>query len=424
MVKWIEAADVPGLLAPGMRVYVQTGAGEPMALIQALEASPGRSAGVTYLYYNVPGVNRADLGALHPDARLECFFSTRDVEVSRASGRLRLLPLHFFDAHAYITARGRYDVALIQLSPPGADGLCSFGITGAFEFDAIARAGTVVAEINPAIPHSPGAPSYPLDRLDYAVEADHPLRELASPPPSAAFAALGRNVASLIDDGDTLELGIGSAPAAILAALTERKDLGIHTGLISDPVIDLMEAGVVTGARKSIDRGRAVTGYAVGSRRLYDALAAGAAVDFRPANYTHGIDVLARIENLRAINTVIEVDLYGQANAEMIGGRLVSGTGGLADFVRGARVAPGGRSILALLATASKGTVSRIVPVLPAGTVTSVLRGDADYVVTEHGVAALRERTVEERARALIAVAAPEFRESLASAWGALPANT
>ena len=185
----------------------------------------------------------------------------------------------------------------------------------------------------------------------------------------------------------------------------------MHTGLISDPVIDLMEAGVVTGARKSIDRGRAVTGYAVGSRRLYDALAAGAAVDFRPANYTHGIDVLARIENLRAINTVIEVDLYGQANAEMIGGRFVSGTGGLADFVRGARLAPGGRSILALLATASKGTISRIVPVLPTGTVTSVLRGDADYVVTEHGVAELRNRTVEERARALIAVAAPEFRE-------------
>ena len=423
MVKWIEAADMPGLLAPGMRVYVQTGAGEPMALIEALEAAPGRSAGVTYLYYNVPGVNRADLGALHPDARLECFFSIRDVEASRASGRLRVLPLHFFDAHAYITARGRYDVALIQLSPPDGGGLCSFGITGAFEPGAIARAATVVAEINAAIPRSPGAPTYPLHRLDYAVEADHPLRALASPPPSAAFAALGRNVASLIDDGDTLELGIGSAPAAILAALTDRKDLGVHTGLISDPVIDLMEAGVVTGARKSIDRGRAVTGYAVGSRRLYDALAAGAAVDFRPANYTHGIDVLARIENLRAINTVIEVDLYGQANAEMIGGRFVSGTGGLTDFVRGARLAPGGRSILALLATASKGTISRIVPVLPTGTVTSVLRGDADYVVTEHGVAELRNRTVEERARALIAVAAPEFRESLATAWAALPVN-
>ena len=158
-------------------------------------------------------------------------------------------------------------------------------------------------------------------------------------------------------------------------------------------------------------------------RRLYDALAAGAPVDFRPANYTHGVDVLSRIENLRAINTVIEVDLYGQASAEMIGGRLVSGTGGLADFVRGARLAPGGRSILALLSTASRGTVSRIVPTFPAGTVASVLRGDADYVVTEHGVAELRDRSVEERSRALIGVAAHEFREGLAAAWAALPAN-
>ena len=420
MARWIEPRAVPDLLRPGMTVFVQTAAAEPLALIDAISARPETAAGVHFVYPLVPGVNRTDLTAFHDDALMTGFFAPRELHGSIASGKMRLIPLLYSAAYDYVCRESRYDLALIQLAPPDDRGRCSFGVTGAFEPDVLDRAETVVAEINPAMPACAGAPQVMLDDLDYAVEVAHPILEMPNPSPNVALSALARNVASLVADGDTLELGLGTAPSAILAALGDRRDLGIHTGLMTDAAVDLIEAGVITGARKSINRGRVVTGLAIGTRRLYDFLATDAPVDFRPINYTHDPGILRQIERFTAINTVIEADLLGQANAEMIGGRQVSGIGGLADFVIGARLAPGGRSILALVSTAAGGTVSRIVPALGAGTVASVSRGDADYVVTEHGIAALRGLTADERAEAMISIAAPAFRDGLAAAWDGL----
>lgn len=411
------AEAVPALLKPGMSVFVQGGASEPAAILDALNAAPDRAAGVTFTQPNVPGVNRRDLAGLHPDARAVALFATRDNDASLHAGKVRLLPLHYSDVHAYLSRRARFDWAFVQVSPPDAQGRCSFGIAGDMVPDVLGRSGAVAAEINPAIPFSLGAPWLAYDRIDLAVEAGHPLLESANPPLDDTLRTLGRNVAALVSNGDTIEFGLGGTPNAVLAALRGKRDIGVHTGLATDSLIDLIEAGVVTNARKPIDTGKSVTGLAIGTRRLYDALGAGAPVNFRPVSYTHDRAVIARLDHFVAINSVIEVDLFGQANAEMIGGRQVSGTGGLLDFVGAARRAPHGRSVLALQSTASDGKTSRIVPALASGTVVTVPRAEADYVVTEHGVAELRDRSVDERAEALIAIAAPHARDGLLEAW-------
>ncbi|MBT6117998.1 MAG: 4-hydroxybutyrate CoA-transferase, partial [Rhodospirillaceae bacterium] len=333
----IALGDVPGLLAPGMTVYVQPGASEPTALLDAIAAAPDCAAGVTFVQPTVPGVNRRDLAALHPDARQVTFFLPRDLAESHAAGRIDLLPLHYFDAHAWVAAR-RFDLALIRVAPPDANGKCSLGVEAAFTPDAVLGAAKVVAALDSNVPAPPGAPVLDIADIDLTVETDDPLLEMAAAEPDETLRALGTNVAQLVADGDTIEMGIGTAPAAILAALSRHSDLGIHTGLLSDSGIALIEAGVATGAKKNIDRGRAVTGLAIGTERLYRYLAAGGdGIDLRPVSYTHDPEVLGRIENFRAINTVIEIDLFGQGNGETIRGKQVSGTGGLADFVRAAR---------------------------------------------------------------------------------------
>ncbi|MHB1217548.1 MAG: acetyl-CoA hydrolase/transferase family protein [Alphaproteobacteria bacterium] len=417
MTNHLRAAAIPGLLKPGMSVFVQGGAAEPTVILDALKAAPDRAAGVTFTQPNVPSVNRRDLAALHQDARCVALFATRDNDASLHAGKVRLLPLHYSDAHGYLTRRAKFDLAIVQVSPPDAQGWCSFGVAGDMVPDVLERSAAIVAEINPAIPVSPGAPRLAYDRIGHAVEAGHPLLEMANPPLNDTLATLGRNVAGLVYDGDTIEFGLGGTPNAVLAALCGKRDIGVHTGLATDSLIDLIEAGVVTNARKPIDTGKSVTGLAIGTRRLYDALGAGAPVDFRPVSYTHDRGVIAWLDRFVAINSVIEVDLFGQANAEMIGGRQVSGTGGLLDFVEAARRASHGRSILALQSTASDGKTSRIVPALTSGTVVTVPRAEADYVVTEHGVASLRDRSVDERAEALIAIAAPHARDGLLDAW-------
>jgi 4-hydroxybutyrate CoA-transferase len=416
MTNRIRAQAVPALLKPGMSVFVQGGATEPASILDAIAAAPDSTAGVSFTQPNVPGVNRRDLAALHPDARVNAMFATRDNDASLHAGKVRLLPLHYSDLHGYLSRRAAFDLAIVQVSPPDTRGRCSFGVAGDMVPEVLGRS-SVAAEINPQVPFSPGAPWLAYDRIGHAVEADHPLLESANPPLDDTLRTLGRNVAALVSDGDTIEFGLGGTPNAVLAALRGKRDIGVHTGLATDSLIDLIEAGVVTNARKPIDTGKSVTGLAIGTRRLYDALATGAPVDFRPVSYTHDRATIARLDHFVAINSVIEVDLFGQANAEMIGGRQVSGTGGLLDFVEAARRAPHGRSILALQAAASDGKTSRIVPALASGTVVTVPRGEADYVVTEYGVAELRDRSVDERAEALIAIAAPFAREGLLEAW-------
>jgi 4-hydroxybutyrate CoA-transferase len=279
------------------------------------------------------------------------------------------------------------------------------------------RAKAILAELNAAMPRPAHSYEIPYDRLDYVVETERPLVTLATGDLGPDIHRIGAHVASLIDDGDTIQIGIGKVPAAVLAALRDRRDLGLHGGLVSDGLADLHDAGVLTGARKSHDPKMMVCTAALGGPRVYDWAGRCPELRFAPVSSTHDMRVLAQIDNFVAINSVLAVDLSGQANAEMLGGRQVSGTGGLLDFVRGARSSKGGRSILALPSTAAGGKASRIVLRLGEADVVSCPRADADIVVTEHGVVHLRDKSVDERAEALIAIADPAFRRDLADGW-------
>jgi 4-hydroxybutyrate CoA-transferase len=419
MPRKIAAERLPELLRAGMTVFVQGASGEPGPLLQALAARPEASAGVHYVGCFIPGVNGTDPASFHPRAGLTSFFVFGDIARSHAAGKVRFLPLHYTGIWEHLAGL-EIDLALIQVTPPDRAGRCSLGVSVHFVPAVLDRARMVVAEVNAAMPRP--ARSYQLgyERLDYVVKTDRALVVLATGDLPPRIHEIGAHVASLISDGDTVQVGIGKVPAAVLAALRDRQDLGLHGGLVSDEVADLHEAGVLTGARKSHDPGAMVCTAALGGPRVYDWAGRCPDLRFAPVGYTHDIRVLGQINNFVAINSVLAFDLSGQANAEMLDGRQVSGTGGLLDFVRGARLSRGGRSILALPSTAGEGKVSRIVPAFSNRDVVSCPRADADVVVTEHGVAHLRDKSVDERAEALIAIADPAFRHELAEQWEAL----
>ena len=419
MVKQLKAAEVPALLQPGMTVYVQGSTGEPGALLEALSLAPERSNGVNYLGCFLPGINRNNAAALHPGARHTGFFVHGPFAETRAEGRMRFLPLHYSAIYDYLAGLEGVDIAMLQVSPPDADGQCSLGICVDFQAAVLPRARLVVAEVNRAMPAPPGSPTIPYERIDFALESDRAPIALAEGEPSPEVTALAANVARLIDDGDVIQIGIGRLPKAILNGLTGKRGLGLHGGMISDEVMMLMRAGALDNGAKTVEPGKAVCGAALGTQALYDWLGDREDVLFRPASITHNVCLMAEIDNFVSINSVLEVDLMGQCNAEVLNGRQVSGTGGLVDFVRGARLSRNGRSILALQATAAGGKVSRIVPRLPADAVVTCARTDVDYVVTEHGHARLRHLSPDERAEALIAIAEPTFRSGLREAWNA-----
>ena len=324
-------------------------------------------------------------------------------------GSLQVVPCHY-SALPRLFARGLLpaDVGLVQVSAPDSAGLVSLGIGVEYVADALPYARTLIAEVNQRMPSTAGTPRLPLSAFAATVETDRPLREAPAREPDDVDRAIGALVAGLVRNGDTLQVGVGALPSAILIALSGHTDLGIHSGMITDGVLDLVEAGAVTGARKEIDRGLVVTGAALGSSAMYDKLAR-FPVEFRPASYTHDPAVLSRLRSLVAVNSAIEVDLLGQVGAELAGGVHVGAVGGQADFSRAASLT-GARSIIALRSASRAG--STIVPVLAGGVVTTG-RADVDAVVTEHGIALLTGCTVGERARRLIAIAAPRYRESL-----------
>jgi 4-hydroxybutyrate CoA-transferase len=411
----ITSEQLPDLLRPGMTVFVQGASGEPTSLLHALAAAPDASDGVHYVGCFIPGVNRIDPASFHPAARLTSFFVFGDIARAHAAGRVRFLPLHYTGIWAYL-AELEIDLALLQVTPPDRVGRCSLGVSVQFVPAILDRAKVVVAEVNAAMPRPARSCEVPYGRMDYVAETERPLVALATGDLAPQIHRIGANVASLIEDGDTIQIGIGKVPAAVLASLRGRRNLGLQGGLVSDEVAELHAAGVLTGPQKTPELGTIVCTAALGSERVYDWAGRCRDLRFAPVSYTHDIRVLAQIDHFVAINSVLSLDLAGQANAEMLGGRQVSGTGGLLDFARGARLSKGGRSILALPSTAG-GKASRIVPCLGERDIVSCPRADADIVVTEHGIAHLRDKSIDERAEALIAIADPAFRDELADQW-------
>ncbi|MGC4938498.1 acetyl-CoA hydrolase/transferase family protein [Kribbella sp. DT2] len=399
--------DLGAHVRAGDGVWWGQGGAEPEPLVNALldqvdEIGPVRAfCGLTWnerLSDNLPDsltvVSYGGLGELRRLSR---------------HGLLDVVPCHY-SAIPRMFEQGRLpgDVGLVQVSPPDSEGLVSLGIGVEYAADALPHTRTVIAEINHRMPRTNGSSRLPLSAFAATIESDRPLREAPVRGSDEVERAIAENVAGLVEDGDTVQLGVGSLPSAVLERLVDRVDLGFHSGMITDGVMTLIEKGVITGTRKEIDRGLVVTGAALGSTALYERLHE-LPVEFRPASYTHAPAVLSQLRSLVSINSALEVDLLGQVGAEVRRGVHIGAVGGQVDFSRAASLT-GARSIIALRSE-SAGR-SAVVTALHGGVVTTA-RVDVDAVVTEHGVAVLTGCTVTERALRLIQVAAPRHREGL-----------
>ncbi len=416
--KRLDIQEVGALLRPCMKVALFGGASEPRGIAAALHAQPEATAGVEFTVTRIPGISSPTL-APWAGSTVRSFFVTPEMRAGFEAGSVRFVPMQYRHIWDHLLAEP-FDLAIAQFTPPDRNGDCSLGIGAGFLPALLGRPEiSIVAEWNRALPRLPGAPTVRADRFDYVVETEVEPPTLASRP-GAVTERIGALVAELVRDGDCIETGVGAIPGAVLAALRGHRDLGFHSGLLSDGVMDLVEAGVLNGARKSIDRGRLVAAMVLGSPTLYDWASRCDLIDLRGANYTHDVRVIAQLDNFVAINSAVEVDLFGQINSEMVRGRQISGTGGAVDFMRGAQMSRGGRSIVAFEATAGGGRFSRIAGALPAGNAATALRTDADIFVTEYGVARVRSLDIVERARRLIRIAAPQFREELETQAGEL----
>lgn len=349
--------------------------------------------------------------------RYVTMFNSAGSRLAVKENRADFVPVFYSEVPDYIKNYYKPNVVLIQVSKPNAHGYCSLGFACDFQRAAIDNADLVVAQVNENQPFVFGDNFVHVSELDCIVEESLPLPVLGAPAIGEVEKAIGRNCAALINDGDTLQLGIGAIPDAVLLSLKDKRDLGIHSEMFSDGVVELINAGVVTNKRKNINTGVSVATFLMGSEKLYNYVDNNPAVGMFPVDYTNNPYVAAKNDNLIAINSCIQVDLTGQVTAETIGTRQFSGAGGQVDFVRGANMSRGGKAIIAIPSTASKGKVSRIAPVMDLGSGITTSRYEVDYVVTEYGAASLKGKTLNERAEALIKIAHPDFRQELEKEW-------
>lgn len=409
--------DLAAYLRPGDRIVWGQACGEPTTLIEALIAqaeSIGRLSAFAATSFS--GLLTAQAAEKISLSSMGAIGALRTVA---AAGRLGIVPCHVSQI-APMIEQGLIgcDVVLVQVSPPDANGNHSFGLISDFVQAAVAKARVVVAEVNERVPFTFGDAVLPASRIDCAVPVARVPVEVPQAQIGDTDQSIARTAAAYIEDGAVIQVGIGAVPDAILRLLGDRRDLAVHSGMIGDGLVDLVEAGVITNALKPIDAGVSITGALIGTRRLYEFAHRNPQIGMRSSAYTHDAATLSRLKRLVTINSAVEVDLTGQVNAEQSGTQYLGGTGGQVDYVRAGSRSPGGRSIIALPATAKGGKVSRIAVTL-SGPVTTA-RSDVDVIVTEFGAAELKGRTLAERARRLLAIAHPDFREELEQAAQAI----
>jgi acyl-CoA hydrolase len=402
--------DLAQFLRPGDSIVWGQACGEPTTLIEALISqveSIGRVSAFAATSFS---------GILTPEAAhrfdLSSMGAIGALRTVAAKGRLGIVPCHVSQV-APMIEQGLIgcDVAFVQVSPPDASGNHSYGLISDFVAAAVERARVVIAEVNERVPFTFGDTMLPASRIDYAVHVARTPVEVSPAQIGETDLAIAKSVAGYIEDGAVIQVGIGAVPDAILRLLHDRRDLGVHSGMIGDGLVDLMQAGVITNAMKPIDIGVAITGALIGTRRLYEFVDRNPKIGMRRSSYTHNEAVLSRLPKLVTINSAVEVDLTGQVNAEQSGDQYLGGTGGQVDYVRAGARSAGGHSIIALSATARGGKVSRISAALN-GPVTTA-RSDVDVIVTEFGAAELKGQTLAERTRRLVNIAHPDFREEL-----------
>ena len=412
--KIVTPAEAVAGIRSGDQVYLHCAAATPEVLLDALvdRAADLRDVGVVHLHCEGPGPHLAPEMAAH--FRHRALFIGPNARAAVNDGRADYVPVFLSDVpRLFHSGALPLDAVLVNATPPDAHGFCSLGVSVEAMHAAISAAKTVIVQFNKAMPRTLGESFIHVDAIDYAVEVDQPPYALHQSPISDIERQIGGHVAELVLDGATLQLGIGAIPSAAAAELKHRRDLGIHTEMFSDAVVDLVEAGALTGARKERNRGKIVTAFLMGSQRLYDFVDDNPMVEMRSVDFTNDTHVIRSFASMTAINSAIEVDVTGQVVADSIGDRFYSGVGGQMDFIRGAALAEHGRAIIALPSTAADGQVSRIVSHLKPGAGVVTTRAHVRTVVTEYGVAELFGRSIRERVEALIAIAHPDHRDVL-----------
>ncbi len=403
---------------PGNRIFIGTGCGEPQCLVKALidyvRSHPKAFFDTELLQVWTLGVAPYADEKFKDNFRHNSFFIGNNTRDAVNQGLADYTPVFLSQVPGLFQKKlVPVDVALIQTSLPDEHGFMSLGISVDIVKAATENASLVIAQINPQMPRVLGDTFINIKDVNFIIPCEEPLLEYEDTVADDISQKIGAYVSRIVQDGDTIQVGYGSIPNAILAHLKNKEHLGVHTELLTDGIVELMRERVIDNTRKELNRGKTVAAFCMGKRDTYDYLHDNPGIEFRPVNYTNNPTVLARQKNMTAINSALEIDLSGQATAENIGKRFYSGIGGQADFMRGAILSPGGKSILALQSTAENGEVSRIVPYLKEGAGVTLSRGDIHYVITEYGIAYLHGKNIRERAMDLIAIAHPKFREGL-----------
>ncbi|MCK4578686.1 MAG: acetyl-CoA hydrolase/transferase family protein [Candidatus Marinimicrobia bacterium] len=416
--KWVSAEEATSVIKSGDKVFVGSGAAVPRELVQAMTARHGELRDVQVHHILTLGATEETAPytapGMEPSFTHHAWFIGPNTRAAVNEGRAYFIPVFLSEVPNAIT-RVAPEVALIQVSPPDKRGYCSLGVSVDVVRAAYKASKTVIAEVNPQQPQTQGYSYVHIDELDYLVEVDYPLYTYAAKEPTDEQRKVGENICTLIEDGATLQVGIGSIPDAALSCLKGHRDLGVHSEMISDGIMRLVECGAVTNERKHINPGKVIASFMLGTRDLYSWANRNPVLEMRPTEYTNDPYNVSRNDKVVAINSALSIDLKGQVCSDSLGRKFYSGIGGQVDFIRGAARSPGGKPIIAMpsTATVSDRTISRIVPVLDAGAGVVTSEGDVHYLVTEYGIASLHGHAVGERAEQLISIAHPDFREDL-----------
>ena len=409
----MTAGEAVQHIKSGNRVVVAHATGEPSYILDAMVANAANYENVEVLHMVAMGKAEYCKPEYDKNFHHNAFFLGATTRGAASEGRADFTPVYFSEIPGVLRDYLHPNVVLLQCSTPDEHGYVSLGVSVDYTKPAAEMADIVIAQVNKQMPRTLGDSFLHVTQLDCIVETDLPVIELAPPKITDVERGIGENVASLIKDGDTLQLGIGAIPDAVLLFLKEKNDLGIHTEMFSDGVVELVEAGVITNKKKTLHRGQSVATFLMGTRRLYDYVDNNPAVAMYPVDYVNDPYVIAQNDNLVSINSCVQIDLMGQVVSTSAGLRQISGVGGQIDFVRGANMSKGGRAIMAMPSTTGKGKISKIVPFLDQGSAVTTSRNDVNYVITEYGIAQLRGKNLRQRAAALIEIAHPDFREEL-----------
>ncbi|MCD6235290.1 MAG: 4-hydroxybutyrate CoA-transferase [Candidatus Neomarinimicrobiota bacterium] len=417
--KITTAEDAVKVVKSGDTVYVHSNCAVPEHLIDALVARAPELENVTMAHILTFGKAAYTKPEMEGHFRTLSLFSGANTRQAIKEGRGDFVPIFLHEVSGlFWSGQIKVNVALIQVSPPDRHGFCSFGVSLDHTRAVTKTADIVIAQVNSRMPRVHGDNFIHIDELDFIVEADAEIHEMPKAVATEEFSKIGQYISELIDDGATMQTGIGGIPDAVLNHLHDKKNLGIHTEMFSDGVIELVEKGIINNSQKTIHRGKMTAGFVLGTRRLFDFIDDNPLVEFHVQEYINDPRVIAQNPKMVSINSAIEVDITGQICSDSIGTMNYSGIGGQVDFFRGAKMSPGGKAILALTSTAKCGEISRIVPFLKQGASVTTTRADVHYIVTEYGVAYVHGKSFRERARALINIAHPKFREKLEkAAW-------